>query len=122
METAMEVATAGARLKVLEIPAEELDERALTALAERRLAIIHVKEFVAPQVCALIAERAEGYGYSPYLNVPSVRRIGMAFYETEGRADLVDQYFSIARKNLLDFRRACEPYSSPIDVLRCFLD
>ncbi len=94
----------------------------IIALAEQELAVIQVRAFVPAHVCALLAERAESHGYSSYLNVPSVRRIGMAFYETEGRADLIEQYFAEARQHLRDFRRACEPYCSPIDILRCTLD
>ena len=107
---------------VLEIATDQLDARAIIALAERELSVFRVKAFVAAQVCALIAERAENHGYSSYLNVPSVRRIGMAFYETEGRSDLIEKYFADAPGHLRDFRRACEPYCSPIDILRCTLD
>lgn len=108
--------------QVLHINVEQMNCDAITALAEQRLAAIHIKAFVPPQVCAFLARRAEEHGYAPYLNVPSVRRIGMAFYETEGHAELVDKYFATARQNLLAFRHACEPYASPIDIFRCFLD
>ena len=110
------------REAVLGITADQLKPSTIIALAEQKLAVIQVKAFVPAHVCALLAERAESYGYSSYLNVPSVRRIGMAFYETEGRTDLIEQYFSEAQQNVRDFRRACEPYCSPIDIFRCTLD
>lgn len=107
---------------VMKLDANQLDPRAIIALARQELAVIQVKAFVSAHLCALLAERAERHGYASYLNVPSVRRIGMAFYETEGREHLVEQYFKEARRHLHDFRSACEPYGSPIDVFRCWLD
>ncbi|WP_068317395.1 2OG-Fe(II) oxygenase [Polycladidibacter hongkongensis] len=61
-------------------------------------------------------------GFEPYINVSEVRKIGMAFYETELKADLLDAYFDLAEKNRQEFRRACEPYGSPLDSLRAILD
>ncbi len=107
---------------VLVLKPEELRKEALTSLATGKVLVLRVRGMVDAAICALIAARAEGYGYSPYLNVPSVRRIGMAFYETEGKTELVDQYFARARQHVGDFRRACLPYCSPIDTLRCMLD
>ncbi|MEJ7686369.1 MAG: 2OG-Fe(II) oxygenase [Variovorax sp.] len=107
---------------VLVLEPEELRKEALTALATGKVLVLQVKGLIDAAICALIAARAEGFGYSPYLNVPSVRRIGMAFYETEGKAELIDEYFARARQHVSDFRRACLPYCSPIDTLRCMLD
>lgn len=107
---------------VLALKPEELDSQSLLALAKEDIVVVRVSGFVDPAICALLAARAKGHGYSPYLNVPSVRRIGMAFYETEGRAELIDEYFACARRRMNEFRRACAPYATPIDTLRCTLD
>lgn len=107
---------------VLTVNPEELSREALVSLATGKVLALRVVGFVDPMTCALIAGRVEEHGYSPYLNVPSVRRIGMAFYETEGSAKLIDTYFASARQHIGEFRRACVPYCSPIDTLRCALD
>ena len=107
---------------VLTMAAADLSYPALLSLAAGEVMVIRVQGFIDSATCALIAQRAEGHGYSSYLNVPSVRRIGMAFYETDNRTDLVDDYFRSARLNISNFREACAPYLSPIDTLRCMLD
>lgn len=94
----------------------------LVALAAGKLLVLQVRGFVSASLCATLADRAIDHGYASYLNVPSVKRIGMAFYETEARPELVETYFSQARRHISDFRRACAPWISPIDELRCMLD
>lgn len=106
---------------------EVVDRKTLNSSHIKRLArgecmILHVREFLDQQACTLIASGAVELGYMPYLNVPSVRRIGMAFYETEGKPELIEKYFSLARENSEQMRRACSPAVSPIDALRCTLD
>jgi hypothetical protein len=100
----------------------EFGAKALMALATGKTMVLHIRGFIDASTCGLLAQRAEAHGYAPYLNVPSVRRIGMAFYETEGKPELVERYFASAHQNIADFRRACLPFSSPIDTLRCMLD
>lgn len=115
--------TVSARLSdVLELDSEELSHEALRQLAVGEALILHIRKFIDPAICRSLAQRAEGYGYSSYLNVPSVRRIGMAYYETEGKPDLIERYFTQARQSTNDFRKACLPFVSPIDTLRCVLD
>jgi hypothetical protein len=94
----------------------------LMALAHGDALVLQARGFIDPDTAGLIAAKAEEHGYQSYLNVPSVRRIGMAFYETEGRPELIEAYFGSARRHTGEFRRACAPYVSPIDVLRCTLD
>lgn len=106
----------------LELEVEQLTHEALRRLANNETMVLHIRKFIDPVICRSLAQRAENYGYSAYLNVPSVRRIGMAYYETEGKVELIDRYFAEARKNMNDFRKACQPFVSPIDTLRCTLD
>lgn len=94
----------------------------LLALAVGKALVLQVRSFMPQSTCAMLADRATDHGYAPYLNVPSVKRIGMAFYETEAKPELVDAYFAQARRHIKDFRRACLPWVSPIDELRCMLD
>lgn len=111
------------RSKVLETTAEALRWEMIQALSQEEVLVIRIARFVGDELCEVLSVKAEDeIGYRGYLNVPSVRRIGMAFYETEGKSDLIDQYFASARQNILDFRGACAPYCSPIDTLRCTLD
>ncbi len=107
---------------VLSATRGELSAKALVAVAGGAAMVLHIRGFVDPSTCALLAQRAEHLGYSSYLNVPSVRRIGMAYYETEGKPELIESYFASASQHLSDFRRACAPFCSPIDTLRCTLD
>lgn len=107
---------------VLALDPQQLDEHAIRALATGERMVLQIRGFVDAATCNLIAQRAEGHGYSSYLNVPSVRRIGMAYYETENKPELIEVYFERARRNIEDFRAACSPYLSPIDKLRCTLD
>lgn len=107
---------------VLSIRRSDFSARALMHVARGAVMVLHVRSFIDAATCALLAQRAEQHGYAPYLNVPSVRRIGMAFYETEGKPALVENYFASAQQNIADFRRACSPFCSPIDNLRCTLD
>src|SRR5262249_28324223 len=108
---------------VLEATIENFDWKAIHALSKEEVLVVRVKRFVSEELCEILSRKAEEeIGYKSYLNVPSVRRIGMAFYETEGKADIIKVYFETARQNILAFRSACAPYCSPIDTLRCTLD
>lgn len=94
----------------------------LKSLARNEIRIIHVMSFTSEYACEIISQGAVELGYKAYTNVEKVRRIGMAYYETEHKSDLVEQYFDIARKTQEDFRQAFEPIGSPLDTLRCMLD
>jgi 2OG-Fe(II) oxygenase superfamily len=108
---------------VLETTVESFDWKAIHALSREDVLVIRVKQFVSEELCEILSTKAEDeIGYKSYLNVPSVRRIGMAFYETEGKADIIKLYFETAHESILAFRDACAPYCSPIDTLRCTLD
>jgi 2OG-Fe(II) oxygenase superfamily len=110
------------RTDVLQTSMTELHSSALLALARGEVLVVRVRQFINPEACEKLSERAEDLGYGAYLNVPSVRRIGMAFYETEGQERLLNDYFRTAGRNIQDFRDACAPYCSPVDALRCKLD
>jgi hypothetical protein len=116
------VASLDASVAVREVEKTDLCVNDMLALAVGKILVLQVRSFVAPSTCALLADRAVDHGYASYLNVPSVRRIGMAFYETQGRPELVQAYFSQAPQHIAEFRRACSPWESPIDRLRCTLD
>jgi len=108
---------------VLEATVSNFDFKAIQALSQEDVLVVRVKQFVSEELCEILSRKAEDeIGYQSYLNVPSVRRIGMAFYETENKPEIIDQYFKSAHQNILNFRNVCAPYCSPIDVLRCTLD
>lgn len=109
-------------LQSILIKPHQLTHQNLASLACGDIQVLHIKGFIDPEICAHLAERAQGHGYSSYINVPSVRRIGMAYYETEGDPIRIEKYFADARQHMIDFRRACAPFVSPIDTLRCTLD
>jgi hypothetical protein len=101
---------------------EELSSKHITSLALGQVRVLHIKQFVGHEACNVLSKNSLDLGYGSYLNVPSVRKIGMAYYETEGRRDLIEAYFQTAGKNIEALRRACEPVGSPLDLLRCKLD
>ena len=68
----------------------------IRALAHNEVRIIQVQSFVTQAAAAIISDGALDVGYKPYVNVDNVRRIGMAYYETEHEASLIEQYFSTA--------------------------
>lgn len=94
----------------------------LRDLANARSRVIHVKQFVNHSACAILATGALDLGYRPYINVDRVRRIGMAYYETEHQPPLIEEYFRVAAPMQEQMRKACEPVGSPLDTLRCRLD
>lgn len=101
---------------------EELSVAALRALTAREALIVRVRNFISVPLCRQIAARLQRHGYSDYINAPTVGRIGMSFYETGGKSDIVDYYFDTAARNIQVLRSACAPYASPMDTLRCVLD
>lgn len=109
-------------LQYLSSKPDQLTHQHLLSLASGETQVIHIPRFIDPDICSSLAKRAQGLGYSPYINVPSAHRIGMAYYETEGDPVRVERYFAEARQHIADFRRACAPFTSPIDTLRCTLD
>lgn len=101
---------------------EILDETCIQSLALEDVLAIHVKNFIPRELVDCIAQKILTTEYEHYLNAPSIGRIGMAFYETERRPELLETYFKSALKNINDLRKRCAPYASPIDTLRCTLD
>jgi len=94
----------------------------LKSLAHGNVRVLHLREFTSKSVSKAISGGQVELGFEAYINVEQVRKIGMAFYETECKPELLEKYFSIARENQMAFRKACAPFGSPLDTLRCLLD
>lgn len=94
----------------------------IISLARGQTRVVRIAGFANHPVCELIAKGQASIGFKPYVNVSEVRRIGMAFYETELKPELIEQYFRIAKTNQDALRKACEPVGSPLDTLQCLLD
>ncbi|OWW19337.1 2OG-Fe(II) oxygenase [Noviherbaspirillum denitrificans] len=107
---------------ILRTTREHLSADHLRQLAKNEIRIIQVHSFISTKTCEIISNGAIELGYKPYINVEKVRRIGMAYYETEHEETLIDQYFATARKCQEQLRVACEPVGSPMDTVRCLLD
>lgn len=107
---------------VIKTTRSELSADHIRALARKDIRIIQVKSFVSRSAAEIISGGATALGYRPYINVDNVRRIGMAYYETEHEATLIEQYFSTAGGCLEQLRAACDPVGSPMDTVRCLLD
>jgi hypothetical protein len=101
-------------------------EKLTLPLIERLLSheslVIRVSNFTHPEACLRIAAGLKNAGYNDYLNAPTVGRIGMSFFETGEKKELIDFYFLTAIENIETLRNACAPYQSPIDVFRCVVD
>lgn len=105
---------------VVEVPA--LSKAALDLLIDQQALAVRVPDFISAQACAAMRDGLKRTGYDDYLNAPSVGRIGMSYFETGRKQDLVDFYFDTARANIQLLREACAPHPCPIDTLRCLLD
>lgn len=92
---------------VIRTNASSLSTDHLKALANGTIRVVHVEAFASETACNVICTGQVDLGFKPYINVEQVRRIGMAYYETE---------------NQNAFRNACQPVGSPLDTLRCLLD
>lgn len=107
---------------VIETNASKLSQQHLLALAHNEVRVIHVKGFASPEASQTISGGQTDLGFRAYINVDQVRRIGMAFYETENKEDLIEDYFAVVHENQNAFRDACRPFGSPLDTFRCLLD
>lgn len=94
----------------------------LKDLISHRIQILRIPNFIDAQACKVISAGLQKNGYNDYLNAPSVGRIGMSYFETGRKPDLMRHYFEHAIENIDILRKACYPYPCPIDTLRCVLD
>ena len=106
----------------MKIETNNINPADISRLVASDVHAIHVRNFVQPDVAVKLSENIMGRGYDKYENAPSIGRIGMAFYEAEGRPDRLTQYFDQAGRHVEELRARCFPYQSPIDILRCRLD
>jgi hypothetical protein len=95
---------------------------ALLKLIEQEALVLRIPGFIAEEACRSISKGLKSKGFSDYLNAPSVGRIGMSYFETGRKQEIIDHYFSTALENINILREACNPYPCPIDTLRCVLD
>lgn len=102
--------------------AKSLTMPSIEQLARKEVMAVHIKEFIKPELAAELAEKILLQGYRGYTNAPSIGRIGMDFYETEGDVNRLASYFDQASNHQADLRDRCAPLLSPIDLLRCTLD
>ena len=104
------------------IESEQINLKTIEALANEDALAIKVKNFISKDLANALTEKIMAEGYRHYINAPSIGRIGMAFYEAEGRPELLEEYFEKANYHINELRDRCSPYVSPIDLLRCKLD
>lgn len=101
-------------------PALSLDD--VLALIRNEIQVLRVPEFISAEACRTISQGLKSTGYSDYLNAPKVGRIGMSYFETGRKPEIIEHYFATALDNLNLLRRACEPYPCPMDTFRCVMD
>lgn len=99
-----------------------LTQENLLALIKNEIQVLRIPNFIDSLACQVISKGLQSHGYNDYLNAPSVGRIGMSYFETGHKQDLIDLYFANAIENIETLRKACYPYPCPIDTLRCVLD
>lgn len=99
-----------------------LNKENLEKLINNDIQVLRIPNFIDDRACTAISAGLKGYGYNDYLNAPSVGRIGMSYFETGLKTDLIEHYFKNAITNIEILRKACAPYPCPIDTLRCVLD
>lgn len=101
---------------------QDITKNDLERLIRNDIQALRIPNFIDKAACEVISRGLKSHGYNDYLNAPSVGRIGMSYFETGHKQELVDFYFSNAVANIEALRRACYPYPCPIDTLRCVLD
>lgn len=94
----------------------------LQALINHEIQVLRIPGFISQAACKNISIGLKSAGYADYLNAPSVGRIGMSYFETGCKQEIVDHYFATAIENINILRKACAPYPCPIDTLRCIFD
>jgi hypothetical protein len=99
-----------------------LNEKVLLQLVENKILAVRIPKFIDDNACQHIAAGLKNKGYSDYLNAPSVGRIGMSYFETAKKPEIVEQYFTHAIENIHTLRKACYPFACPMDTFRCVLD
>ena len=94
----------------------------LQALIKNEIQVLRIPSFITQAACKIISNGLKSTGYNDYLNAPSVGRIGMSYFETGRKQEIIDHYFATALDNINILRKACAPYPCPIDTLRCIFD
>lgn len=101
---------------------KDFNENSLSMLLDNKINYLVVKNFITHDLCRKLCVKLFDNDVKGYINAPSIGRIGMAFYETENKKELLEKYFSIADENIQILRNKCYPLISPMDILRCRLD
>lgn len=92
------------------------------ALIRHEVQILRVPQFISSKACQQISSGLKSTGYTDYLNAPKVGRIGMSFFETGRKPEIVEHYFATALDNIKLLRWACAPNPCPMDTFRCIMD
>ena len=101
---------------------KELTSENILALANSEINAISVEGFYDHDLCDKMYDFfVKNIEYC--INAPSIGRIGMAFYETDSKDELIEDYYINSRKRINSIRSAFHPYLSPIDKykLRLYL-
>jgi len=101
---------------------DAISQETLQALINGQTQVLVIKNFISDNACKYISEGLMNYGYDDYIDAPSVGRIGMSYFETGLKDELIAHYFKHAKKNIHILREACYPYACPIDTFRCVMD
>ena len=101
---------------------EVLNLAIIQALISNDIQVLRIPGFITRAACGIISNGLKATGYSDYLNAPSVGRIGMSYFETGRKQEIIDYYFATALSNIGILRKACDPCPCPIDTLRCVFD
>ncbi len=108
--------------KELLLTEDALSFENLQALIKHETQVLRIPSFISEEACAIMSKGLKSTGYNDYLNAPSVGRIGMSYFETGQKQEIIDHYFATALENINTLRKACAPYPCPVDTLRCLFD
>ncbi len=92
------------------------------ALIRNEIQVLRIPDFISRDACKQITKGLKSTGYNDYLNAPKVGRIGMSYFETGMKQEIIDHYFETAMDNINLLRAACAPYPCPMDTFRCAMD
>lgn len=94
-----------------------LNAQDLIDMAQERISAIVIPGFYSSDLC----NRVKNYlntNVEHYINAPSIGRAGMAYFETQNKKELIEEYYQSAVPNIEKIRQAFYPTISPMDLLR----
>jgi hypothetical protein len=98
--------------------ASDVFEKDLVDLVERKILALRISDFTPEPVARRLAMALRHYPEQAAYEVePSVKKVGITLFDSNGKPDAREQYHLHARENTELLRRACQGIPNPVDIL-----